>query len=201
MNPLEFVAAVAWPVAILSVALIYRAPLARLVAGERTTLKAGPFELAWENARPSLPRPVPVSVDPRSRLSRPTGRLASLLVDLAREAPVEAIVTAYRQLGEAFGHGLAEVGIELDAAPNDALALAGEAERAGVTGPEITNAVQGLQVLCGLAEHGPQGPVSEGRAFEYLAMADSVLYSIAAALSKYGAREDAQQDRHTSGTA
>jgi hypothetical protein len=87
MSPLEFIATIAWPLAILFIAIMYRRPVARLVAGERTTLKAGPFELAWENARPAVPRPAPIPVARGSSLSPPAGPLASTLIDLARESP------------------------------------------------------------------------------------------------------------------
>lgn len=188
MSALEFITAVAWPVAILLIAILYRKPVTRLVAGERTTLKAGPFELAWENARPAVPRPAPFPVEKGSPLSPPAGRLASTLVDVARESPAEAVLAAYSQLGEAFCRGLKEVGVELDVEQQAALALASEAERAGITGPEITNAVHGLEVLRNLAQHGPAQAVSEGRAYEYLAMADAVLYAIAVALTRHGPR-------------
>ena len=69
----------------------------------------------------------------------------------------------------------------------DAMTLAREAQRLGVTGPEITDAVHGLTVLRNLVAPGPQREVPEGRAHEYLTMADAVLYSIATALAKHGA--------------
>lgn len=189
MSPVEFIAAIAWPVAILVIAIIYRAPLGRLVGGERTKLKAGPFELAWESARPNLPRPALAAVDSDARLSASGGRLASTLVDQARESPGEAVLAAYSQLGEAFTRGLKELGIGIDAEQNDPLALAREAERKGVIGPEITHAIEGLDILRNLAARRPSQALSEGRAFEYLAMADAVLYAIAGALSKHTAQD------------
>jgi hypothetical protein len=192
MSLVEFIAAIAWPVAILVIAILYRAPLGKLVAGERTRLKAGPFEIAWDSARPDLPRPAPVAVDAGSGLSPPVGRLASMLVDLARKSPRDAVLTAYGRLGEALARGLKEVAVEVGASADDPLSLARRAERADVIGPEITHAIEGLNVLRDLAAHRLDPGVSEGRAFEFLAMTDAVLYSIASALAKYQARERAQ---------
>jgi hypothetical protein len=184
MSPLAFIAAVAWPVAIVLIGVLYRGPLAKLVTGQRTTLKAGSFEFAWENARPTLPRPTPMPVDKGSVTAPRAGRLASLLVDLARQSPAQAVIAAYTQLGDAFGRGLKEIGAELEVEHRDAMALARASEAAEITGPEITDAVHGLEVLRNLAQHGPEQSVSEGRAYEYLAMADAVLYAIASSLAR-----------------
>lgn len=151
MSPVEFLAEVAWPVAVLVIAILYRKPLGRLVGGERTTLKAGPFELAWEQARPTLPRPAPLSAEIGAQVASPAGRLASLLVDLARESPAEAVIAAYGHLGEAFKRGLNEIGVDVHADRDDPLALAREAEAAGVTGPEITHALEGLEKFCAIS--------------------------------------------------
>jgi hypothetical protein len=118
--------------------------------------------------------------------------LASALVELARESPTDAILAAYEQLGRAFDRGLTEAGVDLNVEDHDALTLAREAQRAGVTGTEITDAVHGLSVLRNLAANGPEREVPEGRAHEFLAMADAVLYSIAVALAKQGATGRAQ---------
>lgn len=48
MSPIEFIASIAWPAVILIVALVYRRLLTDLVTGGVTRLRAGPFELAWD---------------------------------------------------------------------------------------------------------------------------------------------------------
>ena len=199
MDLIDFISSIAWPVSILLIASLYRGPVARLLAGERTSLRAGPFELAWENARPSLPRPGPVSAEPNPRPHMPASHLASALVDLARESPADAIVAAYDQLGRAFDRGLTETGVDVSVEDHDALTLARETQRMGVTGPEITDAVHGLSVLRNLAADGAEREVPEGRAHEFLAMADAVLYSIAAALAKQAAAGRAPSPTRESG--
>src|SRR5436309_14410558 len=51
MSVWEFVAAVAWPVALLVIAVLYRPLIATLLKGSLRSVRAGPFELAWEQTR------------------------------------------------------------------------------------------------------------------------------------------------------
>jgi hypothetical protein len=50
VSAIEFIARIAWPSVILIVALIYRMPLTGLITGGVTRFRAGPFELAWDQA-------------------------------------------------------------------------------------------------------------------------------------------------------
>lgn len=188
---IEFIAKVAWPVSILIIALVYRRLLTDLIAGGITRLRAGPFELAWDQAKSGVERPGPSSRpaawakvaadDPGMPF---TSLLGTTMDDLANSEPREAVLRAYDAVREAFRRGLEEVGAKIDADGLDALGLVREAESQGIVPAEVTDAVLGLNVLHNLALHAPVREMSPARAYEYLAMADGALYSFATALKK-----------------
>jgi hypothetical protein len=189
---IEFIAKVAWPVSILVIALVYRRLLNDLLAENVTRLRAGPFELAWDQAKSGVARPRQASEANTRPALVPTDTTEAVytsLLDtdigaLADSDPREAVLCAYDAVREAFRQGLAEAGVENDANGLDALGLVREAESRGLVPSETTDAVLGLNVLHNLAKHAPMHEMSPSRAYEYLAMADGALYSFATAIKK-----------------
>jgi hypothetical protein len=120
VSAIEFIARVAWPVVILIVALIYRKPLTDLIAGGVTRFRAGPFELARDQAKYSVERsrqtpPSVGSQDETDAASRPSvGLLGGELSALAESNPRETVLRAYEAVRQALRRGLEEVGVELD---------------------------------------------------------------------------------------
>jgi hypothetical protein len=168
--------------------------LTDLIAGGVTHLRAGPFELAWDQVKSGVERP--------KASNRPAGLpkvasgdagtpytslLGTEIADLANSDPREAVLRAYEAVREAFRRGLEEVGVRIDADGLDALGLVRDAESQGIVSAEVTDAVLGLNVLHNLALHAPVREMSPARAYEYLAMADGALYSFATALKKHAA--------------
>jgi len=189
---IEFIAKIAWPASILIIALVYRRLLTDLIAGGVTRLRAGPFELAWDQAKSGVERPrqsgqanAPPNLVPAADAGGAhTSLLDTDIRDLADSDPREAVLRAYEAVREAFRHGLAEAGVEIDPDGLDALGLVREAESRGIVPSETTDAVLGLNVLHNLAKHSPVREMSPSRAYEYLAMADGALYSFATAVKK-----------------
>jgi hypothetical protein len=175
---------------VLIVALLYRRLLNALISGGVTRLRAGPFELAWNQAKSGLERPsrsakVRSVAAPADTAGPRTSLLGADLVNLAETDAREAILRAYEAVREALGRALQDAGIEVESESLDALSLVREAESHGVTPPETTDAVLGLKVLGNLARHAPSRELSPARAYEYLAMTDGALYSLATALKKH----------------
>lgn len=189
---IEFIAKIAWPVSILVIALVYRRLLTDLIAGGVTRLRAGPFELAWDQAKSGIERPRQSSqandrpsLVPDDAEALQTSLLDTNIRDLADSDPREAVLRAYDAVREAFRQGLAEAGVEIDSDALDALGLVREAESRGIVPSETTDAVLGLNILHNLAKHSPVREMSPSRAYEYLAMADGALYSFATAIKKH----------------
>jgi hypothetical protein len=114
---IEFIAKIAWPVSILIIALVYRRLLTDLIAGGVTRLRAGPFELAWDQAKSGVERPRQSSQANARRSLVPadlgapqTSLLDTDIRDLADSDPREAVLRAYDAVREAFRQGLAEAG-------------------------------------------------------------------------------------------
>lgn len=171
--------------------MVYRRLLTDLIAGGVTRLRAGPFELAWDQAKTGVERPRPsnrpaasITAAARGSEAPHTSLLGTEIADLANSDPREAVLRAYEAVREAFRRGLEEVGVKIDADGLDALGLVREAESQGIVPAEVTDAVLGLNVLHNLARHAPVREMSPGRAYEYLAMADGALYSFATAVKK-----------------
>lgn len=190
MDPLQFIAQIAWPVAVLVVAVLYRKPLLELARGGLTRLRAGPFELAWDQARSGVERRATRKSSPRLvDAERAPGKQRSLLgpeiLELADRSPREAILQAHETVRVALARALTEAGAEVETNGLDPLDLVREAESRGITPAQVTDAVLGLNVLANLAEHAPSHEPSAARAREYLAMTDGALYALTVAVKSY----------------
>lgn len=150
--------------------------------------------MAWDQAKSSFESTPPATRDrtlstaDEGSIPR-TSLLDSGLAQLAGSQPREAVLRAYSAVAEALEAALRQADIEVQTADGDALALARAAESAGLTRPETTDNVMGLSVLHNLARHAPSQELSPARAYQYLAMADGALYSIAYAMRRDGSEE------------
>jgi hypothetical protein len=189
---LQFFAAVAWPVAVVTIALLFRPELKALLDELRELhLKAGGFEtlLARERERvTSLPAargeqgappreqpPIAKEVPEELRVEPRAGVLTAELATLASVSPAEAVVEAYMRVDTRLRElvlGL-EVPTQLDAP-----ALARLGVRRGVITEATARAVEGLGMLRNLAAHHGGRRVSVAQAIEYLTLVDAVLFAI-----------------------
>ncbi len=183
MNWLGFSAAViqaiAWPAAILGLAIIFRAEVKGLMSDRMRRFKAGPLEVEWEHVAAQIEAQVPPA-----ELGHEPGAesLLAELGDMAREHPAAAVLEAYgrverrlRQMLEA--HDEAQEGITLRSTTS-AVGYARMAEQAGLVSPETVRAVEGLRMLRNLAAHGREGEVPPQRAVEYVVLAEAVLFAL-----------------------
>jgi hypothetical protein len=174
VSALEFIAAVAWPVTVLIVAVMFRAPLTDALRAAGGRVKAGPFELEWKRSVSTNEADLGL---PPSISEGKIGGAAGKLDELAEQAPAAAIVEAYGRVEEALRALLSDQGQEPDAHWGP-LSLARMAEQQGKISPETAKAIEGLDVLRNLAAHGRVEELSSERAHEFVALAQGVLYSI-----------------------
>lgn len=99
------------------------------------------------------------------------------LAELARQSPATAILEAYARVENRLRELLETQGGAKPATAAGAVGFALLAEQAHLVSAETVKAVEGLSVLRNLAAHS-RTDVTVDRAMEYLALADSVLYSL-----------------------
>lgn len=175
MSALDFIAAVAWPLTVLVIAIMFRRPITTALASAAGHLKAGPFELAWEETISE------VEVDlgqPPSVSKGEIGGAAGKLDELAEESPVAAVVQTYGQIELALRDLLKRHGVDGVDDQWHVVELARHALRKGLITPETMKAVEGLSVLRNLAAHGRDSDLSTQRAHEFVALAQGTLFAI-----------------------
>lgn len=182
MNALEFIGTVAWPIAVLVVALAYRPLIVSILERNPTRVKAGPLDLVWEQTAEAIRVQRPASV------SAGDGRVKSIAsargADLAETDPRGAILEMYTAVEDTLRDALRQRGIAFDD-DADALALVRAGESAGLFQAEVTDAILGVQVLKNLAAHAPtREHLEPAKAREYIAIAEGSLYSVRMALRR-----------------
>lgn len=179
MSYLDFIAALvhalAWPIAVLLIVLIFRKKITELLSERMTRFKAGPLEVEWarqisetQAGLEEAGAPPPVTSD----LMDPDMR------DLAERSPAGAIVNAFAQIELALRRIARSWLPEEDADRLGGLRLARLLEQQGALPEETVRAVEGLTVLRNLSAHGRAGDLTVERAVEYLAIAQAVLFAI-----------------------
>jgi hypothetical protein len=176
------IAAVAWPLVVLAVVLLFRRDVAALIRSLRR-VKAGPFEGEWDSQYATIAAQVePPSSAPADALERGPAlmkRLPSGVWVLARKLPGAAIVRAHEEVERTLRDLLPpDVQADVKGLPLTVTALARLALDHGLITPEARNAVESLAIMRNLAAHNPAG-VTEERALEYLELVEIILYAIA----------------------
>jgi len=183
MTWLGFVAAViqavAWPLVILTIAVIFHSQIKGLMSEQLRRFKAGPVEIEWERQVvrvETLVEPVPTHLGAAGR------SLVDELGALASEQPGWAVLTAYDRMAEHLRAFIASEGLEPERPYSRIMDKVRATARAGRITPEIANAVEGMTSLRNLVAHG-RGPgsndVTPERATQYLALADAVIFALA----------------------
>jgi len=177
MSPAEFISSIAWPLTALIIALLFRKPLTEALASATGRLSAGPFSLEWkrqvEAVEAELGRPPSIS---RGEIGGAAGRLD----EVAESSPSGAIVEAFGQIEATLRRLLEEQGSIAPERNWSVPLLTIRAHEQGLITQETVEAIEGLSVLRNLAAHGQAGDVSSQRAHEFVALAQGVLYAIAA---------------------
>ncbi|HVF73761.1 MAG TPA: hypothetical protein VM938_01825 [Acidimicrobiales bacterium] len=192
MNGLEFVArvieAVAWPCAVVVIALFARPLVREVVRGDALRrLKIGPggFEAEWERVAAETKTKVPNSGSgvPAEGHPRPE-RLAlrqEMLALMERSSPIAAVLASHSAIDAELRGALSQQG--LDVRGVDTPTLANLAFEKGMITAHTRDAVEGLGVMRMLAQLSDQ-LVDEAHAMEFITIADATLYALRHDISK-----------------
>jgi hypothetical protein len=174
----SLVSSLAWPGAVVGIALLFRRQLAQLLTGPLRRLKAGPVEFEFERIISTVQAQIEPS--PPSHPPKPAaiGSATSDLAATARTMPTAAVIDAYARLERQLHDLLQSAGDPKADDGLSAVALAHRAADKGLLTPETVNALEGLAVLRNLAAHGRSDDLSVDRALDYLALVDAVAYTI-----------------------
>lgn len=176
---MEFVASLAgslaWPASFVIAGLVFREQLIVLLSGQLQRLKAGPLEMEFFERVAVIQaeldtRPAEIGAGYRETL-------ADSLRRLAISSPPQAILEAHAKLEERLRLLLREAGQD----PDQTLGirrLVDEARVRNLVTDEMARAVDGVTVLRNLAAHGHARDLSSERALDYLALVDTILFSL-----------------------
>jgi hypothetical protein len=170
------IAALAWPVFAIVAVLVFRHQLTRLfsAAGPMRRARAGPFEVEWERQLAEAEVEIEAAGTPSS--AGPP-ELVEDLTPVANAAPNAAVMEAYARVEAELRRRLEEAGVPGAEPRTGGARLARLAAERGLISPETVRAVEGITVLRNLAAHGRADTTTQ-QALDYLALADSVVFSI-----------------------
>ena len=168
----SLVSSLAWPVAVVAIAVIFRVQLRQLLGGRLSRLKAGPIEAEFDLVASHVQLELPAA-DDRPLAASPLSRE---LRELAESSPRGAILEAHDRVERTLRDALEAVGDPVREG-DTATELARRAAARGLITPQTSKAVEGITVLRNLAVHDPDGLPAD-RVKDYLVLADSVLYAI-----------------------
>ncbi len=173
------VQALAWPVVVLVIAIIFHRQIKALMSEQLRRFKAGPVEVEWERQVvrvEALVEPVPTHLGAAGR------SLVDELGSLASEQPGWAVLHAYDQMAERLHPFVEGEGARPERPYSGIMEKVRAAVEGGRITPELASAVEGMTSLRNLVAHG-RGPhyddVTPERARQYLALADAVIFALA----------------------
>ncbi|WP_344220775.1 hypothetical protein [Kribbella sancticallisti] len=188
MSALEFIAAVlkalAWPLAAVVIALLFRSKILELLSSGMKRLKIGPVEAEWD-VRAAV---TGVEVEQARSTALPTRPADSrrvevqTAIDLARERLESgytdtAVTEAFAAIEQSLLGLLIDAGVGVTQLHVGGAGLAKLAEQKGLITEKTATAIEGLAVLRNLAANTDVGTTMD-RATEYLTMTEGVLYAI-----------------------
>jgi hypothetical protein len=174
MSALEFIASVAWPIAVLAIALLFRKPIVAALESATGRLRAGPFEMAWEQTVSTVELEInrpPAAVKEGAGAKEKLDQLADI-------SPPSAVVEAYGRIEASLRSLLMKHGVKGDEHAWSVRKLADLARQDDLITEETRHAIEGLRVLRNLAAHGKWDDLSAQRAREFVALADGVIFAI-----------------------
>ena len=179
MTVLGFIAALvqalAWPVVVLIIAIVFHRQVKTLLSEQLKRFKAGPVEVEWERTTVR----VETLVEPPPRHLGAAGRsLVDELGSLAAQEPGPAILEAFDRVTLKLRPVLAGDEPETERPYSRLGDKVRAATARGRMSAEAARAVEGMLILRNLAAH-EAADISPQRAAEYLALADAVIYSLA----------------------
>ncbi len=180
MSPTEhfissLVHALAWPGAVLVLAVVFRRQLSKLLDSDRLRrLRAGPVDLVFDRqlakVEESVAQELPIEREQPELL-------ASDLRETAAVAPATAVLEASDRLERELATLIQDAG-EWVVAGSGLVALTRQALDRDLITPETANAVRGIAVLRNLAAHDHMSRLSPAQAQEYLSLVDATIFAV-----------------------
>lgn len=187
MSWLEFIAAMAsalaWPMAAVIVAVLFRKQLRALLDGPLSKLRAGPLEVEWDLRAASTEVDVEQAATTEVDAGTPDARLfagdtVAELTGVAKQSPMAAVMAGFAKVETALRELLSGKAPEVAVQGFGAVRLARAGLELGLVTQESVRAIEGLAVLRNLAAHGKETDLGVQRAIDYLVMVDAILFAL-----------------------
>ena len=183
MNTLQFIASLvgslAWPVAVVVMAVIFKDQIRLLTSRPVRRFRAGPVEMEFDRllseVEVSVERPTEAVAGGRTKIDTP---VLEDLEEMANTSPIAAVMAGYAAIEEQLRTLARKAESDPDVATMGTARLLRLALDRGVITPETAKAVEGITVMRNLAAHARAGDVTAERARDYLVLADAVLYTL-----------------------
>jgi hypothetical protein len=181
MGWMEFVSSIvgslAWPVAAVITASVFRKQLREVLGTRLHKIKAGPVEMELFDRKLAETE---AEVDPIPGPAKTSGALpegvAADLGSIVATSPAAAVMEAHARVERRLREILSDAGMN-DTRPGVRQLARTAAEKGLITG-ESVRAVEGITVMRNLAAHGQAHDLTPERAREYLDLVDAVLFSL-----------------------
>lgn len=184
----SLVSSLAWPAAVVCIAVLFRAQLKTLLTDRLRHIEAGPLKADFDR----LGSKVEATLG-EAGIPVPSRAESDELADLAKHAPATVIAEAFGLVEQELHSALASVGKPPPEHAN-ATELAHLALEQGLITPLTVNAIEGIAVMRNLAIHGPRREITVAQVEEYLALIESVLYAMRQNIKGYEARHPHQAE-------
>jgi hypothetical protein len=177
----EMTKALAWPFAAVSLGLIFKGQLARLLDGVKLRrIKKGDwladFETQAQEVRSDLPSFSPHLADARN----PSATLPEDIERLISVAPVEAVLRTWNEIERKVIAAMSRAGVVQGRFPEVLRALVDK----GFIEEATRDSILGLRNMRNLAVHAPVDRLNPTQAREFITMAEAVLWSMEDNLKK-----------------
>ncbi|MFA6019949.1 MAG: hypothetical protein WC722_06775 [Rhodospirillales bacterium] len=179
MTTLDFIVemtkAVAWPLAVVSVAIVFKRSLPNLI--ERvTSLKYGDFEAAFTSQAASVADNISATPSPSPSFVDSNGEK---LLSLAQESPRAAILEAWLQIERKLNILADDKHVDASIRRNSTI-LINTLRETGAISSETERALNGLRQLRNLAVHAPGYELSAQKAIEFVTFSSALLWTMSA---------------------
>jgi hypothetical protein len=176
----SLVSSLAWPAAVVCIAVLFRAQLKTLLTDRLRHIEAGPLKADFDKEGSKVETTLV-----KAGVPVPAHAESDELADLAKHAPEMVISEAFAVIEHELRKALAATG---EPAPDglEGMPLAQLAVDRGLISPLTLNAIEGVYVMRNLAVHGPGGETTVSQVDKYLTLVESVLYAVRQNINKFG---------------
>jgi hypothetical protein len=170
----DMVTALAWPVTVLALALLFRKRIDALLSRPAKRWRVGPIEAEWEETAKQASEELSKSPEAHAKQPSPIEQRSTDLLSIAQVSPRAAVLDASAEMEKALRDYLQNRGADDRALRGSIRMLAQEAERTGALSSEVADAILRLSVLRNLAAHAVE-PITFDQSADFIAMSGDVM--------------------------